>query len=185
MLFFNFYRQLWQQARFWAVVLTVFIAVQLFFVYKQIDSFPFHNYGMYSGKAGLAYDATVFRLQINGRDFSPEQQMPMLSQSVLYSNLHFFTAIKQTGAAREANLRAVIAGRLNTFVAAENLPNYLPFFERQLCNPTTAEPAKMQAWLSRYLANFTAEKIDNIHVWQIHIQRQEPTFVAVDSFLLL
>lgn len=165
--------------------MTLFVAFNLFFVYKQVDSFPFFLYGMYSGKAYFAPKATVYKLKINGQDFSPEKQMPMLAQSVLYSNLAFFSAIKTTGAAKEANLRAVIANRLSVFVASEKLPKYLPYFEAHLCNTTTAEPAKMQAWLTRYLSPYTDKEIGSMSVWQIHINNQGSTSVPVDSFLLL
>jgi hypothetical protein len=185
MLFINFYRQLWQQSRKATISLTVFVAFNLFFVYKQVDSFPFFLYGMYSGKAYFSHQATIYKLKINGHDFSSEKQMPMLAQSVLYSNLAFFSAIKTTGAAKEANLRAVIASRLSIFVATEKLPKYQPYFEAHLCNSTTAEPAKMQAWLSRYLSPYIGKKIDSISVWQIHINVQGSTSAPVDSFLLL
>lgn len=185
MLFINFYLQLWQQSRKAAIGLTLFVAFNLFFVYKQVDSFPFFLYGMYSGKAYFAPEATVYKLKINGQDFSPEKQMPMLAQSVLYSNLHFFGDIKSSGAAREANLRTVIANRLSMFVASEKLPKYLPYFEAHLCNTTTADAPKMKAWLARYLSPYTAKEIDSISVWQIHIHNQGSSSAPVDSFLLL
>ncbi|MBX2901961.1 MAG: hypothetical protein KF872_00300 [Chitinophagales bacterium] len=49
------------------VLVILFIAGQVFFTWKGVETFPFLNYGMYSGKAGNADTVEVIALRIDNK----------------------------------------------------------------------------------------------------------------------
>lgn len=154
--------------RRWAFV-GVFLAMQAFFTYKQIDSLPFFNYGMYSAPAPDRHvqPQRVYALfWLNERGEQQRIDLLRLSQlrrDFLLHNLRTWEGVQRLGwKAARADLRAVIHRRFAAILSAEALA----YCEQSLLGEELTA-ARMQAWLQRFLADTRPESGKN---WRIRVE---------------
>lgn len=73
---------------FWLFIL--FIVGQTFFTYKGVDTFPFINYGMYSGPYPKNYNLPNTMLYINDKRVSTFNMPKPAKELILITSRHYF-----------------------------------------------------------------------------------------------
>lgn len=167
-----------ERPKIFAVIVFLLLS-QAFFTYKQIDSLPFFNYGMYSAKAEVLKESNIFLLRIDddSSDFD-WQLLPQLSRDLLHNNIAFYYGLHSRGQQQEAGLRQTIQTRFASFLS----PEQLQYCYQQLSNPTQADAAAMRAWLIRFLQPYRQEKIKNIRLSRLIVSPLPQGFRQLDSF---
>ena len=174
----NLLKALWAHSKALALAVGAFVVGQLFFAYKQIDSMPFYNYGMYSGKAQLYKEYNTFFVEADGQPLDL-RSMPCLARDFLLNNLYFYAELRRHGDKVEATIRETVARRFSFL--SEGARNYCI---EQLSNSPVADEIAMRAWLARFLGRHRPHT-KNINVYEVRLTPQGTGFAALDTFKLL
>lgn len=127
------------------VVVTIFIAAQLFFTWKGVESFPFLNWGMYSGKAQNANETEIIQLKIDKQNICISC-LPDVQGAIVQSTFNWFTALNQNNFTDtvskvfDKRFKGKISNRTYSFLHSKILNN-----------PINTQ--KYPEWLLQYLAD--------------------------------
>lgn len=139
--------------------ISIFIAGQLFFTFKGVETFPWLNYGMYSQVKlpGYVERYDVYNIKIGGSDIyygkllDPQREM-------VFSSLDYYRKIGYLNN-DEARLEKVIDDRL----AKKLNPTQLQFVKSRLLNSADVKEA-YPPWLLRYLGDMRILESANLVV---------------------
>lgn len=151
----NYFIQLWRQDKKLAFLILLFILGQFFFSYKQIETLPFFNYGMYARpKASQNHIYTHYQL------YNAQQNPIHLDQYVnaafLEYQLSYYAQLYQQNPI-DAPLHQTIQNRFAHF------PTLAKYLHQQLANDSTAllhcqqwlnektEQNKLSSWKENYV----------------------------------
>lgn len=146
----------WKWDKKLAIGLIIFLLGQAFFTYKQVETLPFFNYGMYARPA--ASPPTYF---IHYQLYN-EQQEPVLLQeypaaTFLEYQLHFYATL-QAQHPIDAPLKATIHRRFATFPSLET------YLIQQLANDSSTL-LHAQQWLEKKTEQNELSLWEENYVW--------------------
>lgn len=148
----------------------LFIFGQLFFTYKQVETTPFLNYGMYSAIHHPQKSYTVYNIMI---DKSPVKSLDFLDgqRVVVYNTIALYDELKRQGF--KDPLDKVISKRL-TGQRAE-------YARAVLLNNAKMDTA-YQKWLFQYIADMRMVKNPVIEVSKLQVAyKANGSIVSIDT----
>ncbi|MGH1338270.1 MAG: hypothetical protein ACRBFS_19255 [Aureispira sp.] len=147
--------QLWKRDKKLAALISVFIIGQLFFSYKQIETLPFFNYGMYARSSPPA--ATYTHYQLYNAQQKPVLLSNYASATFLAYQLPYYHQLQQQKIIN-APLKTTIQQRFATFPVLET------YLIEQLTNDTSSLPHAQQ-WLEKKTAQNKLSLWKENYVW--------------------
>lgn len=160
--------QLWKKDKKLALVLSLFIVGQAFFSYKQIETVPFFNYGMY---ARPITSSTYTHYQLYN-----DQQVPISLDQYpeavfLAYQLPYYQQLQQQNPI-DAPLKQTIQQRFGAYPFIQN------YLIQQLTNKSSALPHAQQ-WLSKKTEQ------NKISTWKENYVWVKDNFVLLTKTLVL
>ena len=140
------------------VALMAFIALQLFFTYKGVETLPFVNYGMYSEKMPVCNSQTVYQLTICGQRVNITS-LTDCEKDITLNSIQQYDQVKQSngkekeeevidhrfkGKVSESTVADVKAKLLNSPSAIERYPKWLMKYlaDMRMVNSSTLNLSK-------------------------------------------
>lgn len=132
-----------KQHKFIFVLFLSFIIGQSFFSYKQVETFPFFNYGMYSSPITAQDTVSIPFILVNQQPLNIYQHYDLGISFVVYNLYYYYTFRKQ-------QYQDPILHTIEHRFANKVNPTRLNYFKQLLSNDKTAANQFIQ-WLYRYL----------------------------------
>lgn len=132
-----------KQQKFLFILLIAFIIGQSFFSYKQVETFPFFNYGMYSSSVANQDTFTIPVIMVNKEPLNIYQHYDLGISFVVY-NLYYYYHFRQQQY-KDPTLRTI-----EQRFANKVSPNRLKYFKKMLTNNQKSADQFIQ-WLYQYL----------------------------------
>jgi hypothetical protein len=141
--------QLWRRDKKLAILLGLFVLGQAFFSYKQIETLPFFNYGMYARPVAKHTIYTTQRL------YYKQQPIDLSAHAAAHFwayQLHYYTQLTAQSPI-DAPLKQTIQQRFSAF------PVLNQYLQRHLCNNKSALVYAPQ-WMAKNL------NYPELSIWQ-------------------
>lgn len=148
MIILNYIKEVYSGNKTMFYALLFFSFLQLFFIYKGVETFPFLNYGMYSEVHTEVKQCKKVKIWINNQPFDFDNNS-CINQSFLANNISYYHQLQQNNFNDPIN--DVIEKRFG-----DN-----KYIKSKLANNVSND---FIYWLKRYLNNKTNIDINNVKV---------------------
>lgn len=152
----NYLIQLWKQDKKLAFLILCFILGQFFFSYKQIETLPFFNYGMYARPKSTPHQVYT-QYQLYNAQHQPINLNQYVDAAFLEYQLSYYAQLYQQTPI-DAPLQQTIQNRFAHF---PTLANYL---QQQLSNDSIAL-FHCQQWLEKRIEQNKLSLWEENYVW--------------------